>query len=404
MPRSALQFSSPRLTGQSRRPRVLFLAPTFGNWIHGRRALSSTLRTGFETFFVDWHDPQLSEDSTYTFIRLPQSRRHGLTRLAGEANARRIDEWFFTWWLKRLWNKLLPDIVHVCWIDFRAALCARAGMTPLILSAWGSDINLQLEAGADPAWRGHTIEALRSASLTTVDSPALISKCQSLAGRAIRSEVLHLGIDTQTFRSDLSRERAELRAQLGISNQDVLISSMRALSPAYNHEIILDAFAAARSGITKRAYLLFKTFNAEPSYAEKLKIKVREYGIGDQVRFVDEMPEAALPSLYAATDLVVNYPRQDGFPVTLLEAAACQRIVICAALETYSDMIADDNIIWTSENSCFALTNALIKAANAYEYSDNRFPRARATVVSAFSRGNYQERLVAIYEGVMAAR
>jgi len=67
-------------------------------------------------------------------------------------------------------------------------------------------------------------------------------------------------------------------------------------------------------------------------------------------------------------------------------------------------MIADDNIIWVSENSCFALTNALIKAANAYEYSDNRFPRARATVVSAFSRGNYQERLVAIYEGVMAAR
>ena len=131
---------------------------------------------------------------------------------------------------------------------------------------------------------------------------------------------------------------------------------------------------------------------------------MREYGIGDQVRFVDEMPEAALPSLYAATDLVVNYPRQDGFPVTLLEAAACQRIVICAALETYSDMLADDNIIWTSENSCFALTNALIKAANAYEYSDNRFPRARATVVSAFSRGNYQERLVAIYEGVMAAR
>jgi len=327
-----------------------------------------------------------------------------LTRLAGEASARRIDEWFFTWWLKRLWRKLLPDIVHVCWIDFRAALCARAGMTPLILSAWGSDINLQLEAGADPAWRGHTIEALKSASLTTVDSPALISKCQILAGHAIRSEVLHLGIDTQVFRSCLSRERTELRAQLGISNQDVLISSMRALSPAYNQEIILDAFAAALSGITKRAYLLFKTFNAEPSYVERLKTKVREYGIGDKVRFVGEMPEAALPSLYAATDLVINYPRQDGFPVTLLEAAACQRTVICAALETYSDMIADDNIIWVSENNCFALTNALIRTANAYEYSDNRFPRARATVVSAFSRRNYQERLAEIYESVMATR
>ena len=61
------------------------------------------------------------------------------------------------------------------------------------------------------------------------------------------------------------------------------------------------------------------------TYLEMLRCKTRDYGIADRVRFVEEMPQSALPSLYAASDLVINVPQRDSIPVTLLEAAACQR-------------------------------------------------------------------------------
>jgi glycosyltransferase involved in cell wall biosynthesis len=379
------------------RPKLLLLAPTHGNAIHGRRALTAALSTGFETVFVDWHDPKPDPSMKYRFVKLPQSRRHGYARVLNAATATRLDEKVFAWWFRSLWKQVAPDVVHVCWIDFRAALCARVGMSPLILSAWGSDINLHFEAGADPVRRAHTIEALSSASLTIVDARALVEKCEMLAGRHIPSEVLHLGVDTTLFRGGLNRERAEVRAQLKISGDAVLISSMRALSALYNHDLILEAFASALPQLRKKTYLLFKKFNAHSAYLDMLQCKTRDYGITDRVLFIDEVPQAALPSLYAATDFVINCPRQDGFPVTLLEAAACQRAVICNRLETYCGMIPDENITWVPENDPVALTAAIIEKTNGYEYHDESFLRVREAVISGFSDLRYRERLRALY-------
>jgi glycosyltransferase involved in cell wall biosynthesis len=290
-----------------------------------------------------------------------------------------------------------PDVVHVCWIDFRAALCSRAGMAPLILSAWGSDINAHFEAGSDPAWRACAVEALSGASLTIVDAPSMTVRCEMLAGRPIASEMLHLGVDTDQFRGGLCSERSELRAQLKISDDDVLLSSMRALTPHYNHDLILDAFAQSLPRLQRKAYLLFKILNAKTDYLQMLQRKTREYGIADRVRFVSEMPHAALPSLYAATDLVINFPRLDSIPVTLLEAAACQRAVISNKLEAYSSVIPDENITWIPANDCLALTAAITDQANGYRYCEDRFLKARESIIDGFSEFKYQNRIGDIY-------
>jgi glycosyltransferase involved in cell wall biosynthesis len=228
----------------------------------------------------------------------------------------------------------------------------------------------------------------------------MTARCEMLTGRHIPSEMLHLGVDTDQFRGGLCSERSELRAQLKISDDDVLLSSMRALSPLYNHDLILDAFASSLPQLQRKAYLLFKTYNAQPPYLEMLRCKAREYGITDRVRFVDEMPHAALPSLYAATDLVINFPRRDSFPVTLLEAAACQRAVICNRLETYTGVIPDENITWIPANDCLALAAAITDRTNSYEYREESFVRVRAAIIAGFSDLRYQERLGAIYRRV----
>lgn len=384
-----------RISRERNRPRLLLLAPAC--WIHGRRALQAALKTGFDTIFVDWQDPHLAPPGEYTFIRLPRSGHSLFRRVVSDSRATRLKDQILTWWFKRLWKRVAPDVVHVCWIDFRAALCSRAGMTPLILSAWGSDINAHFEIGSDAAWRACAIEALSGASLTIVDAPCMIERCEMLAGRPIPSEMLHLGVDTDQFRGGLCSERSELRAQLGISGDSVLISSMRALTPLYNHHLILDAFAQCLPKVQRRVYLLFKSLNVQTDYLQVLQRKTREYGITDHVRFVSEMPHSALPSLYAATDLVINFPRQDSLPVTLLEAAACQRAVISNRLATYAGAIPDENITWIPENDCLALTAAITDRVNSYRYCEDRYLKVRESIIAEFSELRYQNRLGDIY-------
>src|SRR5581483_8000608 len=48
-------------------------------------------------------------------------------------------------------------------------------------------------------------------------------------------------------------------------------------------------------------------------FFEQLQQKAQELGIRDRVKFVDRLAEAQLPALYAATDIVINFPQFDSF-------------------------------------------------------------------------------------------
>ena len=238
---------------------MLLFAPA--GWIHGRRALQAALNTGFDTVFVDWHDPKIHSSSKYKFIKLPGTGYSKFKRVMSEAKATKLKDQISVLWFKRLWKRVAPDVVHVCWIDHRAAYCSRAGMAPLILSAWGSDINAHFETGCPTACaRDLAIEALSGASLTVVDAPDIPARCEVLAGRPIPTEMLHLGVDTDRFRAGLASERSKLRGQLNISHDAVLLSSMRALSPLYNLDLILEPLASSLPSRRRKAFSFFKTY------------------------------------------------------------------------------------------------------------------------------------------------
>jgi glycosyltransferase involved in cell wall biosynthesis len=64
-------------------------------------------------------------------------------------------------------------------------------------------------------------------------------------------------------------------------------------------------------------------------YTDSLRQAVRERGLNARVRFVDPVPNEQMPALYAEHDVLV-FPSigPEGFPVTLLEAAACGLAIV----------------------------------------------------------------------------
>jgi glycosyltransferase involved in cell wall biosynthesis len=173
----------------------------------------------------------------------------------------------------------------------------------------------------------------------------MLEKCATLAGTRVPMSILPLGIDTTLFRPANQDDVQTWRRRLDVPDGAVLLMSARAWGAIYQQESILEAFAVARKAARRRAILLFKTYNAG-SYGEaseltqRIRARIAELGLAEDVRWLSDVPVADLPGVYSAVDAVINFPAIDGFPVTFMEAAACECPVISADLPAYRGALA----------------------------------------------------------------
>src|SRR5919108_561164 len=182
---------------------ILLLAPS--NNIHSQRFVRMLLDAGHRVTLVDRNNPIQPPQGAFEFIRLNEIR--GIHRL-GENGAIRAEAWLRIPQMRLIWQRIKPDVVNVHWIDDRVWSCAKAGLRPLVLSCWGSDINhLFAPLGSDThhleapenkikGYRRRIAFALRSADCITADSQEVLDRCESLAGRRLSTSLWYLGINT----------------------------------------------------------------------------------------------------------------------------------------------------------------------------------------------------------------
>jgi glycosyltransferase involved in cell wall biosynthesis len=216
----------------------------------------------------------------------------------------------------------------------------------LVLSVWGSDINTLLTPEADARTRAVVGQALASADLVLADAPDMVEKCAQLAGRPVPVDLLPLGIDTGLFRPCPPETVTKWRSRLSIPEDATVFVTMRAMAPLYGHHLILDAFAEAARRIRVPPVLVFKLYNqaqyrTSGDYLASIQRRAAELNISHLLRWVDTVSYDELPEIYSFADAVVNYPSMDAFPVTFLEAAACQCPVISVALPAYKATFAE---------------------------------------------------------------
>lgn len=94
-------------------------------------------------------------------------------------------------------------------------------------------------------------------------------------------------------------------------------------------------------------------------HAARLQRLVTEAGITNQVRFLGHVPEAELPDLYSAADLVVLPSRYEGYGLVLLEAMACGTPVIGTDAGGIPQVIDDGETGFVVERDETALANAI---------------------------------------------
>lgn len=240
--------------------------------------------------------------------RYPAGVRQVLLRMNGRGDRA------VRWRLRYLLWRLRPEIVHVHWAHFAAAVRA-AWPGPLAVTAWGSDV-YRRDQFDDAQWQ-RLGDALRAAELVTCDSNDLErTMAAQFAVEPARLRVIQWGVDTTLF----TPEGADLRDALGLRGRCVVFSA-RNFTPLYNQETVVRAFAALREH-RPDAFLLMKSYGGDAAYMAKINDQIRGLGIGEHVRILDTMPYEEMPALYRSADVTVSVPLSDAAPMSLLEAMA----------------------------------------------------------------------------------
>lgn len=132
-----------------------------------------------------------------------------------------------------------------------------------------------------------------------------------------------------------ARERAVVRAELGVAPDTPLALTVGSLTPQKSQDVLLRALAEARRRVPHAVLLIA----GEGRLREPLRELHAELGLGDAVRFLGARND--VPDLMAACDLFVLSSSREGLSVTLLEAMRARRAALATDVGGNREAVAD---------------------------------------------------------------
>ncbi|MFQ5773770.1 MAG: glycosyltransferase family 4 protein [Kiloniellaceae bacterium] len=264
-----------------------------------------------------------------------------------------------------------------------AAILGRLFDKPVVITAFGSDINLI----PDHYWPRRMIRwaAGRAAGVTAV-CEALKHRLVELGVPAQKIHVILHGVDLRLFVPP--QDRARVQARLGMSRPTLL--SVGSLIERKGHHIAIEAMADLPD---------FDLLIAGEGEMERtLRDQVAALGLGDRIRFLGHVNERDLPAYYGAADALVLPSSREGIANVLLESMACGTPVIATRVWGAPEVITVPEAgVMMPERTARALVDA-VRALFA-DYPDRAATRR---FVERFSWDDTAAQHLAVLQGVMA--
>ena len=141
-----------------------------------------------------------------------------------------------------------------------------------------------------------------------------------------------VGIDVSRFQGN-EEKAAALRRELGIPENAEVLLSVGELTKRKNHRAVLDALA----GMDSRN--LFYVVCGRGALKEELERYTQKLGLGDRVRFMVYRND--VPVFYAMSDLFLFPSFQEGLPVSVMEAMASGKPIICSRIRGNTDIVVE---------------------------------------------------------------
>jgi glycosyltransferase involved in cell wall biosynthesis len=337
------------------------------------------------------------------------------------------------WKLYRLFVRLRPDIVHTH--TAKAGTVGRlAGLlyrwlTPAAL--WGRPRRCRLVH----TYHGHVFHSYFGTWKTrfilgvekllarlTTDRIVVISSQQFRdihqrfgVGRAEQFAVIPLGLDLRPF-ADGSARRGRVRAELGAGEDEILVGIVGRLTEVKNHRLFLQAAAQfkkqfATPGSRRVRFVIIGDGHLRPQLEEQ----ARGLSLGGDLLFLGLRGDPE--NFYPALDVVALTSRNEGTPLTLIEALANARAVVATDVGGVVDLLGSPVVepdgsgsgyvvcergVLVRPDDATAFCRGLFRLTEDATLRDNLGRNGRRCVENNYSKERLVSNVVGLYRELLA--
>jgi len=212
--------------------------------------------------------------------------------------------------VRRIVREIRPDILHAHYATSYGLAGALTGRSPLIVTAWGSDVLITPEESW--VYRQMVRFVLSRADLITSMAQHmthhLIERNYAAAEKII---TLPFGVDTEVFNLN---HRTRLHGdELGV------VVSTRRLDPGYDVDIYVQAIPKVLDAYRNARFIIA----GDGSLRTQLDKLAASLGVRENIEFRGQISHQDMPKLLGEADVFVTTSPSDGNNISLNEAMAC---------------------------------------------------------------------------------
>lgn len=237
------------------------------------------------------------------------------------------------WCLKNLFNSIKPDIVHSHYINDFTFAAALTGFSPLVITAWGSDVLF------GPSQSG-ILRALfrfifKKSHLITCDAEHIKNALIKLGAADLKIHRINFGTDTNDFHPSLYNSTT--RKKLGLAGHTVVVS-LRNLLPVYDVESLINAIPLVLKDVSKVKFIILGSGSEE----DHLKGLTSSLGVTQAVHFMGKVDQNSLRPILGSADIYVSTALSDaGIAASTAEAMACGLPVVVTKVGDNHEWVTD---------------------------------------------------------------
>lgn len=251
--------------------------------------------------------------------------------------------------LRALARQLRPAVVHAQYVTSYGFLAAAAGLRPLVVTAWGTDVLISPKESI--LMRALASFAVRRADAVTTVAQHMNSAVAALGVPIEAVSAVPFGVDTRHFVPP-PFERPE--------SPPLRLICTRNFGPIYSVHTLIDALRMVRD----RGVELHVDLVGEGPLRSELQAQVTRCGLDAFVTFHGHVDHATLAQLLADAHLFVTPALSDGNNVSLNEAMACACFPIATDIPANAQWIDDGvNGLLYPSGDARRLTECIARAA-----------------------------------------
>ncbi len=392
-------------------PKILRIINRFnlGGISYNVSYLSRYMNADFETLLIGGPEEEGEESSLF----IPQSlglkpqlieeMRRSLNPLADYFAYRRI---------KKIIKEFKPDIVHTH-ASKAGAIGRMAAIhcnVPIIVHTFHGHV-FSGYFGAFKTNIFKNIERYLAKNSTAIVAISEIQKKELTQQHKIcaveKMAVVPLGFDLERFRENVNEKRIAFRSKYCIQDDELAIGIIGRLAPIKNHFLFIDAIEYVLKNSEKkiRAFIIGDGETKQQLVAY-LQQKQLNYCLSPELQtlftFTSWIKEVdkALPGL----DLVALTSKNEGTPVSLIEAQATGKFIITTNVGGIQDILHPECGLLSESGDLENYQKNLLYSVDNFEFVNQKASIASQEVINKYSYTRLCKDMEALYDRLMNAR